>query len=282
MNVNRKKSIYKEELKRAFFNKGMALSLIIGTILVALHSIMWLKLHTYKAPEYYAGYYIPFTNVTVTTVWIIKGSPYYYYIYYLLPMIAVLPFGLSYIKEKKTGLVKNIFLRTDRKKYVNRKFITNFFAGGVSAMYIPLLSLLVVLPFFKIQSPYCIGEGGFNSSTLCELYYKNTLLFVVIFLLLYFMVGGLFASISLTVSTFSRNRLTIFLTPFFIALLIFFLRNAMSESAYSIMFQAICPYDFLNCTFSQGYTLEIILAMTVMIVFNYMIFRKRVTGNDVF
>ncbi|MDU5105133.1 hypothetical protein [Clostridium sp.] len=129
------------------------------------------------------------------------------------PILSVLPFGLSYIEEREFGIIKQIDMRINHKKYILSKFLVNGVVGGLVIIIPTIILSILIFIFFKgdISSFYGYGKIGGPFS---KLLIGNFGLYVVIHLFINFALGFAYANIGLAVSAFIKNKIAILLSPF--------------------------------------------------------------------
>lgn len=99
------KAIYKNELKRAFNTPGMKISPVIGSALAIWHVILVIipiNKFLISSAEFFSGdpLYIPeglFNNWMGIALFPVQS----YIFYMILPLLAVMPFGSSFLKTGK-------------------------------------------------------------------------------------------------------------------------------------------------------------------------------------
>ena len=109
----------KTEIRKALWNKKMlaAMALVFG--IVAVHCVM--TVHDYR--EFYAYYRehsdenLMVTGNSLFNHWL--GADMVFFpstaFFFLLPILAVLPFGWSLVTELRSGYVRNVLGRTSRR-----------------------------------------------------------------------------------------------------------------------------------------------------------------------
>lgn len=144
----------------------------------------------------------------------------------LLPLIATFPYGWSYYLETKKGYVKSVVIRSGKQSYFSAKYIATFLAGGI-VIFLPLLfNFLIIAAFVPATMPtnianiHTLAYPVANTSMWSSLFYTQPLLFVFLYLILNFVFGGLFATMSLALSFFVKNRIAVLLVPFFIVMML--------------------------------------------------------------
>lgn len=148
--------------------------------------------------------------------------------FFLFPIIVVLPYGWSMVGEMKSGYTKNVLSRIGRKDYFLAKYAACFISGSL-IIIIPLLSnflgLALFLPAIKMEKIYPYGSVG-ESCMWSGLYYEHPFLYMIIYILLDGIYGGLIASITSAIAFFIRNRIAVMLIPFFLMLLMDYIDGA--------------------------------------------------------
>lgn len=248
---------FKREIKRAFVNSGMILSIVIAVVI----NIIILKKHfkvsfieKYINPwdevdnGYYYGKYRR-THIYGGTLdyWtIFSATPYYIYIMFVLPMLAILPYGSRLFFERRSGQLKNQLIRQSRTSYAVKKYISIFFSGGISVMlpvFFSVMATYAINPYHK-ATPITILMR--YPSWFKKLYFTHTWLFVLIVLFTWIIYGGLLASIATITSLIFDNLLTIFVTPLFIYMIISYIEREYSFKSDGYKIYAALPRQFLN------------------------------------
>ena len=123
---------------------------------------------------------------------------------FLMPILCTLPFATGFIEEYKSGIMKYVCSRTDRKRYILSKIITVMVSGGLILI---IGALAVCLVFWTVFSPIenqlkegMVVDGGIK------------LIFLLIGRLFFF--GALGASTGMYVSICTNNRYIAWMAPF--------------------------------------------------------------------
>ena len=270
------------ELKRAVFNKGMLLSFLISGVLVFMHCYkhlgLWME---YELPESMKEMYSNQAKTSPLNMWIIdNASPYLYYLYYVVPFLAVLPYGLNFYRECKTGNIKNMLVRMERKKYAATKYVATYISGGIAAIMPLLISMLFLLPYIPLQAPNPIISMP-NATWLRSLYFEQPFLYVLAYLFIWFAVGGILAIMSLLVSAVNNNMLTVFLSPFLVMLIVLFVQLRIAVKSPKLEELKYFPFNFMMAQFSNGGTLEIGIALMVIPIIGYLGYRCLISRREV-
>lgn len=240
--------LLKKELKKAIKNKFFITTLIIA-ILFALFSA-WYKIESFLNSESYFNTGNPMTQgLSLFNHWIggEHSSLGFTLFYTFLPILAVLPYGWSYFMENKAGYVKTVVIRSGKWKYFLSKYIAVFTAGGLVILIPLIINLVIVASFVPAIIPskmYPLYYAVIHGSLWSKLFYTYPILFVVLYLVLNFTFAGLFATMSLAISFFIKNRIAILLMPFFLIFILHYSRRFLGYKFY----HEISPLNYLHAT----------------------------------
>lgn len=194
----------KEEFKRAFFSKMMLIAVIlsIGATLVGMFEyLLWL----------------PYGGISVLYIFL---SGYNMgnlnFLALLFPIVASLPFAGSYLEDMKSGFANYLHLRIKPKWYHIIRLFVNGVAGGFALFVGPFIGFVIVAiakPIFavpmlleKIETVQYLQESGINSPWLM----------ILVILVMLFICGFIFATMSLGISTLIHNIYLSLLAPFIV------------------------------------------------------------------
>ena len=229
----------KLELYRAFYNPGFLLAILAGCIIAGAHFFHQVLP---KTAMIFSGYNIDYpVNLFNSMLPLDYVSFYGSIYYYAVPLLAVLPSGVSYYQDLKSGYRKNLCIRMDKKAYLAGKYLAVFLSAGVVCVVPLLFNLMLtsaVLPALTPQK----GTNLFaiiESSFLAELFYTKPFLYLLLYLLVDFVMTGTLACVALGISAFVRNRYIVLFAPF----LLFFLLQAVSEYTG---YRGWNPYNIMN------------------------------------
>lgn len=197
--------------------------------------------------------------------------------YLLIPALATLPFGISYLQDKKGGYIKNILVRTSQKSYYRAKYLAVFLSGGTVSAVPLLLEVFFMGLFFplKTAAPYTDMAIG-PSSMWVNLYYSNTLLYALAYALLIFVFGGLAASLALVVSRYLDYIFTVWVTPFLVVLAIHNVASILIKWNWS-------PLEYLRAYQPAACSVGVIfLQFLVLLILGIVLFVRRGSTEDVY
>ena len=193
------------ELKRAFCSKPFWVTCVITLAMLAYGS------SDYMLPSY--------ATVELPEPWWI----YYFHCFFLgmrtaltvfYPIVVMIPYVLSYRRDRDSGYRQLILLKTSRKAYLRAKAL----AVGVSAFGAILLPCLAWIPACRL-----LGDTNWDYA---KQYYSHNILFapsfyeehVVLYCVMYAfhaaLVGAVFALLGLGISAVVKNRYLALLLPF--------------------------------------------------------------------
>ncbi len=216
----------KTEIKKACHNKMTTVTLILVLALTLYHAVT--VIINYNSFYSYYRLQTEIVNQMITSEslfchWLgtdVVSFPTSAF-FFLLPVVAVLPYGWSLASEMNSGYTKNMLSRIPRKSYLLAKYIASFISGAL-LVFIPLLvSLLVLalfLPAIRMESIYPYGTIG-QGCMWAGIYYEHPYVYCVLYMLLDSVYAGLMATISTALSFFLKNKVAVVLAPFFIMLL---------------------------------------------------------------
>lgn len=135
-----------------------------------------------------------------------------------------------------------------RRQYLTNKFLVTFLSGG-TAVAVPLgLNLLCSMIFVPNLLPPVIHPINYINPTrfLYELYFSRPLLYIGFFIVLDFLLGGMFACITLAISYLSDYKVIVGIVPFFLQLGIHILATMLGKLEYSSVYFAQAGYGLVH------------------------------------
>ena len=222
----------KIELSRAFKNNKILFVLIIGCMITMYQFISTVVPSAVNVGDENARF-----PLSVFKMWIGgEHLTYFSLMYYMIvPLLAAIPFADSFYADKKSGYIKNIFVRTKKINYFSSKYLAVFISAGVVGcipLILNLLSSAMIIPSI-IPDPASATFPIVNKSIMSELFYSDPYLYTAIYLGIDFVFFGLFATIALTTAHFIRNRISVLLSPFICYVLIYFLADNTDNYRYN-------------------------------------------------
>lgn len=229
-------NILKFELKRAFCNKNFIISLIIGLIIVSAHLILQVLPSVHSLNNYLLGkgeYPLSLFNTWIGG----EGHSMQPSLFnMLIPLLAAIPFMNSYYVDNKSGYIKNVFMKIEKKKYFIAKFISVFLSAGIAVILPLLIDLLLTAMFMPALIPDASSMTfSLNASCmLSDLFYQSPFIYLLIYFCIVFMYAGLLGVLGLTISFFVNNSLFVILSPFMFYVLADYILFYFGASKFSM------------------------------------------------
>ena len=158
----------KNELYKSLHNKLFAISMIIAFI-IQIFSVQPNAAFKNEALEHYlttssmggVSNKVFFESFDIYTFWIgIEGvSMGCYLSKYLIPILAVLPFGWSFLSEQKKGYQIQTVSRIGKANYFISKYIATFISGALPTAFILLSNYASITFLQKCVSVYADVDG---------------------------------------------------------------------------------------------------------------------------
>jgi hypothetical protein len=170
----------------------------------------------------------------------IGGSRFYnsaltlYYI--VFPLVAALPFAVSYLEDMRGGYLRSVSLRAGRRHYFLAKYAAVFLSGG-TAVTLPLLLNFYLsamcLPAMKPEPTAAYTELIMTSS-FGELFFENAWLYVGLLLAINFVFGGLFACMGLVAAHHTDYSFIVLVFPFLLYIFLSALAGLLGFPAWQL------------------------------------------------
>ncbi len=239
-------SILRNECKRSICNKWTIISMMVVSLFCAIHfydvfnaRMMYFDIVKELGQE-------KSVNVCITTAyenWILfEPNTYRYVLIFVMPILAVLPYGTSYYTDLKSGYVKQIATRISMKTYTRIKYMATFLSGGIVIVLPLVIQFLLTATIYPLHKPYRFN-GSMNGeySFVVDIFYEHPMIYTIFRLLLVFIVAGLLATVALFISKYIYNLFSVFITPFAISFILQFIGVMIGQDLVS--FLAILPAD---------------------------------------
>lgn len=151
--------------------------------------------------------------------------------YFLLPVLAALPYGWSYNQDRRSGYYAQAVTRMGKRRYFAAKYTAVFVSGGLIAMLPVAADLLVCAMLLPDQAVrvnnllLLVLDYSFASVLL----YTRRWLYALIWCAMTFLWGGTFACMCFLPGTRLRLSALVTLTPFALLLGVDALLGALQE-----------------------------------------------------
>ncbi len=231
----------KVEIKRAFQSTAMKIIIIIGALLAVWHTV-----DTYKSWQEYLQIREQYTSPLFsmrslyTELMMMNGNEIQYVLFHnLLPLFAAFPFAVSYYADRKNGYQKNLYVRETRKEYFCGKITAVFLSGGTAVVMPAILDFIFLSTFMPAVKPdSCVMNGTLSpASNWQNLFYEQPFMYFIIYIMIYFVGGGILALFALAVSRWLKKSLLAFMSPFLLCIV---MQLLLKDN------RGFVPYTFLN------------------------------------
>lgn len=253
----------KNELARAFKNRGMYFSLLFGHA-ISFYYIISMHIGKYNSQktqsELGLELYRVMSQNTPFDAWLfVRIHKLYVLFMYFLPILATLPYAVSYAREKKLDYVKNVAVRCNRVRYRICKSVAVFLSGGFAVSSVMAVSLMLAFTFSGFRMPTSSGGASFVDprTMLGVFYFSHPFLYCFVYIVAGFIFSGCMALISLLISEITVNLFTVSLTPFLIIMILNMV--LIEEKGYYL------PMQFLKAS-NGGYMLWMVPAIFVVVM----------------
>jgi len=207
---------FKIELKRAFINRRMAVTLAVGI----LFAIIQVFVDVLPMVEVNAGNLQGLYPHSVFSkcMGMIRGSVFPAYYFMFLPILIGIPYGTVMSQDRKNGYIKNLFTRMPKRNYYIAQYVVAFLAAGVVAVVPQIINVAITALFLPSYVPLTgLGYIGiFPESLWAGIFYTHTYLYLLLYLLLDFVVYGFLSSLSLSLGWVFKYNFTVLMIPFVI------------------------------------------------------------------
>lgn len=208
----------KIEIERAFRSRGMTLALILGYALALVQFVLVVFPASKNILQFFDGTVMTYPY-SVFNKWMAMDDRHPWNAVYmtLFPVLAVLPYGASWLDDKKSGYIKNVCVRVKKSNYLMAKYVAVFVSGGVTVVVPLLLNLMLTCAVLPALTPSMNGlfpVGG--TAMFAGIYYTNPWLYTAIYMVMYFVYAGVLATLATAASGWGCQRFMVLLFPFVI------------------------------------------------------------------
>ncbi|MCR4557291.1 MAG: hypothetical protein K5779_05675 [Saccharofermentans sp.] len=195
----------KFELYRAFHSRSFVISLLIGSVICALDLI------TFCVMVGPGGRYL-------VQAWI--GTDYLFaynqMFYFLLPVLASLPYGGSLYTDVKNGYDKNICVKASRLNYAFAKSVSVFLSGFVSVCLPLVVNLFIAAGMYSNYVPERLNATSIALDDIylfAAIFDKNPAIYCLVYILVDSLFAGAMALTSLSLTVKVKSSFTAVVTP---------------------------------------------------------------------
>ncbi|WP_336775271.1 hypothetical protein [Paenibacillus sp. MMO-58] len=192
--------MFREEIIRVFTGRSFYLAVLLGILASFIGIINY-------------GYPGQFDDLVAIKAWmfaVASGGTAIFSIF--APLLSTLPFADSYVTDLKTGYLRSILMRTNKKQYIWTKLAVNALGGGLAVSLPMFISLIFSFLFYKNDLPLDASLLG-AFSTLGK---YSPLLYALLLSAVGFLFGMGWATFGLALSIMIHNRFLVLGLPLLI------------------------------------------------------------------
>lgn len=229
-----RKNYFKIEFIRTFHNPRMYAALGIGLFLVVWNLILIIPISTSITNIQYGEIKYPLSAFEWRMATNAMFVPYSIF-YLLFPLLASIPSGCSLYNDQRCGWMKSLLVRMDMKDYLKVKRFCLFMGGGFAVTFPLIIDFLLTACFFPAIVPDAVGGLGllFPTTMGWEIYYTKPYIYLLLFLLIDFVFGGLYALFAGYMGTLLTNSFAVYAAPFLLHILIGYLAEMFGQEGIS-------------------------------------------------
>lgn len=176
----------------------------------------------------------------------------------LLPFLAALPYAWSLASELKSGSIRNALTRTTHLRCLAAKYAAAFLAGGLAITIPIVVNFLIcacIMPDYLPDIYSVLYLGIADTNMFSQIYYTMPLLYVLLYTLVNFAFGGLWAALVMSLGAFVANRVALLAGPYLVLVFLKFLEERLFEMTgpTGAPHFGLTPFTYLRGTGSQFY-----------------------------
>lgn len=234
--------ILKIEILRSFKNRAMIFTLALGLI-ITLSQIFMSVIPAVRINRILTLDNYPMTcPINSFQGWIGNDvvSPHAFLFYFLLPVLAIIPYGTSYFEDLHSGYIKQIVLRTEKKHYFISKYLAVFISGGTSVTVPLMVNFLIsnlLLPSFvpQVEQNYFVSPIHMWS----RLLFTHPYVYILGLIVITFIFSGLLADLALTISLIVDYKFIVMVMPLIIYIFLYSIMGTLGLNEF-------VPFYFLK------------------------------------
>lgn len=203
--------MYTYFLKRLVRQKTMYLAIAVGALISTGYIIQDVLPFTARSLHH-----SPYTK------WIesMNVSSFATLLFMLMPILASMAFAHIYRQDKNNNYLSMILVKGKKKQYFTGLYLFNFILGGIT-FAIPLLwniyLCFMLLPNEKTNFLLDVTQAvnyNSNDTLFPQLYYDHPFLHMLLYVMVGFLVAGIFATVALAASMYLKQIFFVWLIPF--------------------------------------------------------------------
>ncbi len=278
----------KYELRKAFYNRLFVFTFVFCLLIAIFNAFIEISdYHNMLALMNESGK-IDYELNSLAVNWLGHSQHFTMYLYYFsIFLVCTFPYSYSLLEEKKSTYINQIITRDKRETYYIGKYIATFLAGG-AVVTIPLVINLLIcatmIPYYQVSQYGELYYGVPQPYLFSNIFYSNTLIYIVLYLCLTFIFIGLWSTTVLSLGFYIKNKITLIISPFLGLLALQFFYNSIGAGLLNGY--TITPLFLIRLRSDVSYgaynSMEVILIwFMVMIAFNTITYFLKGGNSDV-
>lgn len=253
----------KVEIKRAFINRLFLVSLIIGCI-ISILQVVERALPYASGIDLYPNQYPPSLYNSCIGLSFSMWSSIFYFVF---PLLAAIPYADSFLTDKKSGYLENIYTRGKKINYLISKFVAVFLSGGC----VVLLPLLLNILLTALCVPAVIPDAStgffpiFGYATWANIYYSTPIVYVLLFQILTFITAGVLSCSALLFSFVVKYKYIVLITPFLLFIAITYGSMLFSQGNSFNISEWINPMQSIQALNLWAVGIELLIILSISI-----------------
>lgn len=233
------------ELKKGFSRQSFKVAILIGTIFCILNITKYISISI--SDNYLQGYIKGYLETTYDNFILFNLTPLSNILILIFPLLSCISYSDSYLEDVQSGVIKFIYTRQSKVKYLISKFLSNFIVAGVSIAVPLMINFIIIILLYPSIPPHpvlgkvTIMDGGLFP----DLYYSKPIVYIFMWIVIYFLYAGAFASIGLSLGVIIKNKYITIILPFIVYMVVEIIVELIDKPMYS-------PQQFLYLSRSQS------------------------------
>lgn len=211
-------SMLRDEIWKVFHTKAFYIALAVG-LAIQLYNVIWNIGYVQEFCEYASthGTHTGAEDRSLFTLWVSSfvANMAYFLFRYLFALLALIPYGWSFVNEANTGYRNQLLSRVSKTQYFTAKYIGTF-VSGFAVIAIPLLVNLLLNAMIcpaVVASSYSIAVPVSTRDIMFELYRSHPWVYVLIWVVLSGLWGGVMAGTAALLSQFINKVVIVLILP---------------------------------------------------------------------
>lgn len=205
------------DLYRGFSGIGFIISIGIASAISLIHIV------TSLLPVYIPEWPMP---ISLYARWI-GGEGYSFstqLLFLIFPLLSALPYGASYFDDKKSGYLKQLYIRAPKRHVIVSRYIASFTTGAAVVAWPLLLNLSVsalIYPALRPQ-PSTMMFTPTMTGFMCYTYTTSPWLYCMVYIVIIAVFYGFFSCLGLAAGTVFKHKVFVLGLPLITYLLMCF------------------------------------------------------------